>query len=179
MAKLIIIRGPSAVGKSTVAKAVAEKMGCKTAHVSVDLTEQELMFEWNKIQVKDRLKFMYMNAYSLIENYISSGYNVVTDGYYSIENNKSMLKYIIELGKKFHSEIYVFELEADIKEIITRTKKRGYKEDIINDFRLIKKRHKKFDIARMKGAMVIDTNKQTTAKVVDTILEVTKIGKNQ
>ena len=173
MAKLIIIRGPSAVGKSTTAKAVAEKLGHKTAHVSVDLTE-ELMPDWKNIPIKERLKFMYMNAYSLAENYISNGYNVVTDGYYSIENNKTMLKYMIELGEKNLSEVYVFELEADIKTIIRRARKRGRKEDMKDNYKLIRSRYEKFEIARMKGALIIDTNKQTSKRIADSIIEIVK-----
>ena len=52
MPKLIIIRGASGVGKSTIARNVAEAMGKGTAHVNVDIFPHEMMIDWMNIPMK-------------------------------------------------------------------------------------------------------------------------------
>lgn len=165
--KLIIIRGASGVGKSTIGKKLAEKLGKGTACVNVDVFPHEMMIDWINIPMKERLKFMYDGADMIINKFLKEGYDVVTDGMYCIDDDLTLLKKMIKLGENYNADIYVFELEANLETIKKRAKVRNREEDI--DGESILRRYKIFQKAKYKKGITIDANGSIN-NIVDTII---------
>lgn len=58
MAKLIILRGNSGSGKTSVAKALQEKLGPNTMRISHDMIRMEVLHVWGRIGVEKSLPLM-------------------------------------------------------------------------------------------------------------------------
>ena len=118
--KLIIIRGTSGVGKSTVAKLLAEKL--KSEHKNLVLIPFDLSMAYLIKNLKTfnqkTVNLMQKNTEDLIKNFLEEGYTVITEGiFYKKYLRKLSLKRLLSIGKKYSAKTIVIELESDIKTI--------------------------------------------------------------
>jgi archaellum biogenesis ATPase FlaH len=172
MKRLIIIRGASGAGKSSIATLLVKKLGNKTAHVPVDITPFSFMVDYLKIPHVKMSNLSYDNAECLVRNFLKANLSVVTDHMFSrYTKNKSRLEIMIRIGKRNGAKVIVIELIADLSTLERRAKKRARYEDVSNKFKKIGKRRKKFLRTRHKGAIQIDTNNKTKYQIVNEILE--------
>ncbi len=178
MKKLIVIRGSSGVGKSSVVKRLVKKMGknvvyLPVAHITYSLLVKEPKFASNKL-----IDLMHDNADDLIRNFLKADYTVVTDAIFSHETkSKSRLKKLVRIGKNSHAKVYVFELSSDLPTLIDRAKKRKRPKDVKTNYNLIKKKHKNFLKTKYKNAININTEKKSINQIVVEI--VSRIKKNE
>jgi len=121
MSYLVIIRGPLAVGKSTVARKLAYLL--KGKHISVD----DLLEKYNldKIDKKEGCiplkNFLQLNEKILprIKNLLAKGTFVVIDGnFYHKEQIENLIKSILP------NQSCVFTLKASLNDCIQRDKNR-------------------------------------------------------
>lgn len=171
MVMLIIIRGASGVGKSTIARKVAERLGKGTAHVNVDIFSHGMMVDWEKVPIEERLVFMYDNAQFVVSNFLNHNYNVVTDGMFCRENDLSLLNNMMQTGKYYKADVFVFELEADTKTIRARAMERNREEDKDVGFETIRRRQKIFDKARSDEAVRINTESKSVELCAKEVFE--------
>ena len=174
MKKLIIIRGASGVGKTTVAEKLANVLKVKKlARVPVDITPGRLIVRPYSIDRNEMAKITQENSESLIKNFLSEGYVVITDGiFYRKHKNKNSLKRLINIGKKNGAKTYVIELEADINDVVERIRQRSKtdkKSD--NNFKRVKERYEKFSKTKYKESILIDTKRKSVNKIVKEIIQ--------
>jgi guanylate kinase len=112
--KLIVIRGPSGVGKSTVAKALMHIT--KRPTVLVDLDHYRFGFV---NPPKENHNLEYEMSASDIHIALEKGFDVIFDGNFSVEKKDPFLD---KLFAHHPNENYIFYLEASLDETLERHK---------------------------------------------------------
>lgn len=125
MAKLIILRGPSASGKTTIARTLREKSQRKVAILEFDTYRSEILAKQNS----------YYNAAS--EMFISDariafkhGYDVIMDGIFRLENQN---EYLEKLLHEHPQENYMFYFDINQDETVKRHRNRDKSESFSED----------------------------------------------
>lgn len=110
--KLIIIRGNSGSGKSTIAREVRDKLGSDTMLVPQDIIRRELL------NVKDRVGNPTVNLIPKVVLYGKEiAYNVVLEGILSKKLYGEMLNNLIT---EFGDNVYVFYMDISFEETLKR-----------------------------------------------------------
>ncbi|MFT4343788.1 MAG: AAA family ATPase [Candidatus Woesearchaeota archaeon] len=171
MKKLIILRGPSGVGKSTVIKELLLHFGKNVAYIPVAHTTYSLIPEEIEFASDNLINLMHDNADDLVRNFLKANYTVLTDAiFYHKTNNKSRLDRLVKIGQRNNAKIYVFDLEASLPTLLSRAKKRARPKDVSTDFALIKKKYITFSRNRYKNAIAVSTDNKSVKKIVEEIL---------
>jgi len=110
--KLIIIRGNSGSGKSTIARTLREKMAENTMLIPQDVVRREMLF------VKDRMGNPTIALLPKIALYGKGiGYDVILEGILSKKLYGEMLNGLI---KEFNGSAYVFYMDVSFEETLKR-----------------------------------------------------------
>lgn len=157
--KLVIIRGNSGSGKSTIARLVQERLGENTMLVPQDVVRREMLF------VKDRVGNPAINLISKIALYGKEiGYNVVLEGILSKKLYDNMLS---DLISKYSDNVYVFYMDVSFEETLrrhdTKPKRDEYGEEKMKEWWLEK------DYLNLPNEYIIPENYDVT-EAVDYIL---------
>lgn len=157
--KLVIIRGNSGSGKSTIARLVQEGLGENTMLVPQDVIRREMLF------VKDRVGNPAINLISKIALYGKEiGYNVVLEGILSKKLYDNMLS---DLISKYSDNVYVFYMDVSFEETLrrhdTKPKRDEYGEEKMKEWWLEK------DYLNLPNEYIIPENYDVT-EAVDYIL---------
>jgi len=175
MKKLIILRGPSGVGKSTVAKILAKKLGKtieKLAIIPIDLGIEKLIINRPKIFERKFSEIMQKNLVCLVNNFLSMEYTVIVEGlFYKTYNKLYSLQELISIGKKQKAKVIVIELQSNFKTIEERIKLRE-KENPKHDNKIehARKRYNLFMRKLHLNAIKIDTEEKSPEKIVGEII---------
>ena len=175
--KLIIIRGPSGVGKSAVVKELLQHLDENYAYIPVAQTTYSLLVKEPMFPSDELIDLMQDNIDSLANNFLANGYNVITDAiFYHKTKNVSRLQTLINIGQKNNAKILVFDLVANLDTLLERAKKRGRNKDIKTDFDLIKKKYEKFEKNRYENAVTISTNNKSIKQIAIEVINKIKIN---
>ena len=117
MSKLIIIRGPLGIGKTTIAKKLAEELSAKYISIDKILEESGLDKEDNNFTPDDFIKANKIVLPSIKEN-LQKGKIIILDGCFYFKEQ------IEHLEKNLPFKSYIFTLKAPIEVCIERDKKR-------------------------------------------------------
>jgi len=154
---IVIIRGPAAVGKSTISKIVAKKINA--LHISFDdiLSRHNLdIIEGDGISAEN---FIKGNEIALdIVNQLKPKVIVLDGCFYRDEQIKHVLKNFV--GKHF-----IFTLKAKVEDCIRRNKERGNpmsEKAICDVFKLVSKK---------EYGIVINTSRKTIKQIAQEILD--------
>jgi predicted kinase len=114
MSKLIILRGNSGSGKSTVALALAKDSTAKIAIIDADHYRQGMLFP-KPIEKDDLAALMSQNVLYCLEQ----GYTVIWDSiFYANDRNKAYLgKFLTELHP---SDNFIFDFDVSFEETARR-----------------------------------------------------------
>lgn len=155
--KLIIIRGPLGVGKTTISKLLAEKL--KAEYLSLDkITDNSSVEGKDGIPVEN---FMKSNKI-IIELVKNSNKPFILDGCFYYQEQ------IDELKKEFGDKLAIFSLMSDVEKCIQRDSKRNivYGEDAARYVHMI--------TSKIKAGYEIDNNNLSPEEVVTKILQTIK-----
>lgn len=170
--RLIIVRGAPAVGKSTIAKKIANlNSSKKTTYLPIDNFQ---LYDLRAMS-KDREKLAIRNAALLTKNFLLEGFDVVVDYVFDdINDLKKFIEFIFSetLGKI--DEIYVqkFYLDAPIELIIKRNQSRSGKRGEYMNIALLKKLYAKTSVTKgmLSHEAIIDTSKYSAKQCARYIL---------
>jgi len=123
MTYYIIIRGPLGVGKSTVARKLADKLHAKYISIDKVLENHNLdKVEGKAIPVENFLKANEL-VFPMVKETISRGIPVVFDGNFYYKRQLGDLEYLMETIQTGINR-YAFDLKASLKTCIKRDRKR-------------------------------------------------------
>jgi cytidylate kinase len=152
----VIIRGPAAVGKSTISKIVAERIGALYISLDEVLSKHNLdIIEGDGISVNNFIKGNEI-AMDMIKQLKPKA--IVLDGCFYREGQ---MEHILKNLKGRH---FIFTLKAKVDECILRNQERGnpMSKDAIHDvFKLVSKKD---------YGIIIDTSGKTINQIVEEIL---------
>lgn len=120
--KLIIINGPSGVGKSTVAVQLHKDIPLS---LLIDIDAWRRNISGYREHREESLALAYQFTISVVDSYLKSGNSVIIDK--AILGNNSMLDALVTLGKQHNAEIYEFVLFADKEKVLARADERGFR----------------------------------------------------
>ncbi len=150
MPRIVLIRGPLGVGKSTVAKAVAEELGA--SYVSIDGVLEELKLDTADENGIPLVNFLAANAH-VVEK-MRSDINTVIDGnFYHKEQ-------VDDFVTRFGDDVRIITLKAPVEVCIERDtqRSRSYGEDAARAVHAM--------VSAFDAGTVIDTSKKKTEEVV-------------
>jgi predicted kinase len=165
MSKLIIIRGYSGTGKSTISKMLAEK------HDFALLKEDTFFFALNPHKKHDKKDYevTFNNLIDCVKNYMEIGQKIIIEGALApiLEENPLDIDEFVDLAKKHKYKIIRLLFIADKDTCIKRMKERGYivKEETYN------KLAKKVNQLKTKEEIVIDSSKDTLDETIKKVEE--------
>lgn len=116
MAKLIILRGPSASGKSTIAKKIVKSNSKDTALLDFDVYRLDFLNKKGDYYPTSAKMLMSDTIIAL-----RADYDVVIDGFYRLENYPDLFE---ELLREHENENYMFYFDISLEETIHRHKGR-------------------------------------------------------
>ncbi|WP_042274450.1 hypothetical protein [[Clostridium] dakarense] len=100
--KIIILSGPAGVGKSTTADILASNFN-KSAYISGDIISHMPVSGYEKPWESQRAKDLVLeNIIDLSKNFLSQGYNVISDWVIFWDDAKKISKPILDLGYEVH-----------------------------------------------------------------------------
>ena len=108
--KLVIIRGPSGAGKTTVARALVETCARPTALVERD--QYMLMFN-----AAGRFRIDQAIIELVVERCLAGGFNVVFEGNFKPDTHEGMLSRLFDVHP---AENYVFYMDVSLEETVRR-----------------------------------------------------------
>ena len=156
MIKLIIIRGPLGVGKTTVSKILAQNL--RARYVSLD-------------QIVDDNKLVAPNADGIpLESYLKANEIILnfankSDKTYIIDGCFYYQEQIDDLVNKFNNDVVIFTLVSDVQTCIQRDSQRPkvYGEDSTRYVHMV--------TTKVKAGYEIDNTNLTTEETVKKILD--------
>ncbi len=116
MTNLIILRGPSASGKSTVAKLLKQSLENKAAYLDFDVFRDDFLAKQGDYYLA-AAKMLMTTATIALE----SGYDVILDGFYRMEDYPDLLP---ELVAKHSENNHMFYFDVSLETTIQRHSRR-------------------------------------------------------
>jgi len=166
--KLIMINGPTGVGKTTLAKKLHEVMPMSFL---IDLDEQRRFISHYREYKKESGKLSFDVALAILEVCMKNGYDyiigkgILAAGPYI--HDKNLIEKFAKIGKKYKAEIYEIFLWADKEVTYKRMQKRGFKHKPNTPRDKLNENYKLEEITKDKRtkAFVIDSNDLTANEV--------------
>ena len=152
--KIILIRGPLGIGKSTIAKLLAK-------HIGVEYLSLDKILKDNDLEGTDGIPLEnFLESNKILFNLINaSEKSFIVDGCYYHQEQ------IDDLQKKFNNSIMIFSLTSDVETCISRDAGRNkvYGEDSARFVHMI--------TTKIKVGFEIDTTNQSIDETYNEILE--------
>lgn len=155
--KIIILRGPAGVGKSTLAALLKERLGDKWAHLDIDKLKHVISKDSGDI----RSRIAHDVGIYFIEQLLANNLNIIIEEIFREEYYKKVLG----LLKAHQAVIHKYFLAADVDTLMKRNNGRAK----VKDAATIQKLHK--EIRPFDGESIIDTATHSTAQAAELIMK--------
>ena len=163
LASIIILRGPSAVGKTTIAKKLLQKLKehkKECAFISEDDFRKKLQFKYKALD-----KIVHINSVGYIKAIISKLLELDTYDIIIIEGlfrYKEMIASYSDFCKSYNQKFFVFQLEAPIDTRLKRNvaENRDHVVDLENEHNVGNEEE-----SPLKSSILIDTRKPIKSSV--------------
>lgn len=118
--KLILINGPTGIGKSTIAGQIHQTLPLSFL---LDIDAQRRYISGYKEHRDESLDLVLKLSYAVIETALQNGRDVVID---KVLTDTEVSERFLELGRKYSAVVYEFVLNADKETLIARANERGF-----------------------------------------------------
>jgi predicted kinase len=152
----IIIRGPSGIGKSTVASLVHEKIE-NSANIDIDVIKRMISFD----STKERTEIAHAVTRSFVKELIDKNFNIIIEEIFRDDHYEKIIKILDES----HYNHYTFFLTAPLELLIQRDAQR---ENKIKGSETITRLYK--EIQPRENEIVLDVASLSTQEIVDVML---------
>ena len=157
MLKIIILRGPAGVGKSTVAELLQKKLGENWVHLDIDKIKHTISETSSPI----RSEIAHRVGKYFIEELLSNNFNIIVEEIF----RENFYKELLSLIERSHSSVHKFFLRADINTLITRNASRVK----IKDHKTIQDLHS--EIQPLEGEKILETSNYSTEQLAELIIK--------
>lgn len=160
MNKVLILRGPAGVGKSTISSLIQQKLGVNWAVVDVDKFKHYMPMKEHQANRAERSKIAHdVSKYFALEMY-KKGYNIILEEMYKKPFNDSLKEFLIDNNMEYF-KVFLF---APVELVIARSnaREKNPPEDEL-------RRHYA-EIEPYADDFVIDTTKYTSEQAADMII---------
>ncbi len=161
MNKVIVLRGPSGVGKSTISKLIQEKLGLNWCIIDVDNFKHYMPMKENQSNRPERAEIAQDVSKYFAKKMYDKKYDVILEEMYKKPYNDSLVEFLTQNDISY---IKVF-LSAPIELVIARAQAR---EKEVPDDEI--RRHYS-EIEAYEDDFVIDTTNFTSQEITDLIIE--------
>lgn len=120
--KLILINGPTGIGKSTIAQKIHQSLPLSFL---LDIDAQRRYISGYREYRGESLDLVIKLSLAIVENYLQSKHDVVID---KVLTDVEVAERFLELGRKYDATVFEFVLNADKETLVARAEERGYKE---------------------------------------------------
>ena len=164
--KLIILNGPSGVGKSTIAARLHQEMPSSVL-IDIDALRREVMPNFREHR-EESLKLAYEHAGSTIGEYLKGGHDVIVD---KAILDTHVVASFVAVGRKNGAEIHEFILFANKETVQKRADDRGYKPGGLLTHERVGELWEQANALRLQRpqAVVIDTSHLTLDEVFEDV----------
>lgn len=121
--KLILINGPTGIGKSTVAQKIHQ--ACPLSFL-VDIDALRRYISGYREHKDESRRLSLLVSESIVETYLKAGHDVIID---KVFTDPEAVDMFIELGKKYSADVHEFVLNASKELVVKRAEERGYREN--------------------------------------------------
>ena len=115
----IILRGPAASGKSTLAREIQRRCSSKTAVIDTDI------FNWSIVPGEDDKAVVYENVVALSSNYLRRNYNVIIEGLIVSSEERGALEQVRKLAAERRISVFDFYCRVSKDVALARNERRG------------------------------------------------------
>lgn len=164
--KLIVLNGPSGIGKSTVALALQKELPLS---LLLDLDALRRLIEGYRERRMESAVLSYKHALALTDAHLEAGYSVIVE--------KVMLKAdwfldgLRALSEKYGAQYHEIFLTASKQAVITRAHERGFKPgSLLTPVRVEEIWEESQELmARREGMQIIDTTEMNIKETVEQV----------
>lgn len=121
--KVIILRGPSGIGKTTVAKALKERLGDGWGLIDVDQIKYHFPIKPDKSNRIERAEIAHDVARYYLRRMVEAGYPVIIEEMFKPRFNNEIVKFL----RENHIPYLKVYLTAPVEEIVARSQAREKK----------------------------------------------------
>jgi|JI6StandDraft_1071083.scaffolds.fasta_scaffold31163_3 adenylylsulfate kinase-like enzyme/beta-phosphoglucomutase-like phosphatase (HAD superfamily) len=167
MSLVLILRGPSGVGKSTISRHIQENLGVNWVVIDVDKFKHYIHLEDSEDSRikgsqgrKERSTIAHNVSHFFAKQVYDKGYSVILEEMYRQEHIANLKEYLDENGMRF---ITVF-LAASVEDVVTRSagrEKRVPEEETRNFYE---------EVVPYEGDIIIDTSKYSSSESAQLII---------
>lgn len=119
---LIILRGNSGSGKSTVARRLQKELGGRVAVIEQDYYQQQLLYPWDNEASKLRAELITEDTLRLLGH----GYSVILDGILGAKRYRFVCE---DIMRKWSGKTRVYYFSIDFEETVRRHQTRAKRHD--------------------------------------------------
>lgn len=120
--KLIIINGPTGIGKSTISKMIHNDLAISFLLAMDEQRRYISKYQEYRIDSRDLVRDLSLG---IIDTYLQTGHDVIVD---AVITDSVFMEKIIAIGTKYDATILEFILNSDQETLIARAADRGYRE---------------------------------------------------
>ncbi len=120
--KLILINGPTGIGKSTIAGKLHQALPLS---LLLDIDAQRRYISGYREHREESGDLVLKLSLAMVESYLQNGHDVVID---KVLTDAQISERFLELGRKYDATVFDFVLTADKETLIARANERGYRE---------------------------------------------------
>ena len=118
--KLILINGPTGIGKSTIAGKIHQTLSLSFL---LDIDAQRRYISAYKEHRDESLDLVLKLSCAVIESALQNGRDVVID---KVLTDTEVSERFLELGRKYGATVFEFVLNTDKETLVARANERGY-----------------------------------------------------
>lgn len=171
--KLILLYGPPAVGKLTIAKEISKETGISVFHNHMMLNPLSEIFGLNN---PTRAKLEYEFRLRIVEEAIAADKDLIMTGVIVMRNYRAFYEKVLELVEKSKGKVYMVQLTATEsilkKRVIGKDRKEKGKIHTQKEWLSFAKRYPEmFEKANYEKQLTFETSDLTAYKIAKEIID--------
>jgi len=163
--KLILINGPTGIGKSTISKKIHKE---HPMSFLLDIDAQRRYISGYRENRKESLRLVLAVSVAIADEHLASGHDVIIDRVFV---DSEVTDRFVKLGEKRNADFLEFILNTDKETLMKRAQERGFNDGSMLTIEKVGKfwEQTQLYIENRPKAVVVETGKKSIDEVYDLI----------